>query len=310
MADYKRLFIAAVFATLAFQSLLLAAAQAEVRVCPTGCSHSSLQEAVNAAASGDKIVVESGTYREDLIIGRPVILQGLDTGSGRPLLSPEDGRIIMATEGATVQGFELASPRDSGSGNCTLEVVLPGTFYLNDIHGSESICPEAQASWNSSQPINYQFESKVLRSRLGNYWADYKGRDDNSDGIGDEPKVIDENNVDYYPLMQPVENYRIEGEKEDRMELIRAKVGEPFTITLPANPSIGYQWNANYDYYQVSLDSSQFEKGPSEGVGAGGESVFVFKPLRPGKTTISMVYKRPWENIVADVRTIHVEVAP
>jgi predicted secreted protein len=309
MADYKRLFIASVFATLALLFLLLAA-QAELRVCSTGCSHSSLQEAVNAAAPGDKIVVESGTYREDLIIGRPVILQGLDTGSGRPLLAPEDGRIIQAAEGAIVQGFELARPRDSRSSNCTLEVVLPGTFYLNDILGSESICPEAPASWNSSQPVNYQFESKVMRSRLGNYWADYRGQDDNADGIGDEPKVIDENNIDYYPLMQPVEDYRIEGEKEDRMELIRAKVGEPFTIALPANPTTGYLWTADYDYYLLMLDSSKFEKGFSERLGAGGESVFVFKPLRPGKTTISLVYKRPWENIVADVRTIHVEVAP
>lgn len=307
MADYKRLFIAAIFATLAFQSLL-PAVQAEVRVCPTGCSHSSLQEAINAAAPGDKIVVESGTYREDLIIGRKVILQGLDTGSGRPLLAPEDGRIIQAAEGASVLGFELARPRDSESGNCTLEVVLPGTFYLNDISGSESICPEAPASWNSSQPVNYQFESKVLRSRLGNYWADYKGPDENADGIGDDPKIIDENNFDYYPLMQPVENYRIQGEKENRMELIRAKVGEPFTIALPANPSTGYQWTADYDYYLLSLNSSQFEKGSSERLGLDGESVFVFKPLRPGKSTIYLVYKRTWENIAADVRTIHVEV--
>lgn len=309
MADYKRLFIAAAFATLALSSLLLTA-QAEVRVCSTGCSYSSIQTAVNAAASQDKIVVESGTYREDLIISRPVILQGLDTGSGRPLLAPENGRIILAAQGATVQGFELAGPHDYESGNCTLEVVLPGAIYLNDIAGSESICPGWPASWNSSQAVNYQFSSRVLRSRLGNYWADYQGPDGNADGIGDEPKVIDEKNIDYYPLMQPVENYRIEGEKEDRMELIRAKVSEPFTVPLPANPSTGYQWNADYDYYLLSLESSQFEKDSSERVGAGGESVFVFKPLRPGKTTISLVYKRPWENIVADVRTIHVEIAP
>jgi len=309
MADYKRLFIAAVFSALALASLLLAA-QAEVRICPSGCSYSSIQTAVNAAAPQDKIVVESGTFREDLIIGRPVLLQGLDTGRGRPLLAPENGRIILAAQGAILQGFELARPPDSESGNCTLEVVLPATIYLNDISGSESICPEAPASWNSSQSVNYQFSSRVMRSRLGNYWADYQGQDDNADGIGDEPKVIDEDNIDYYPLMLPMENYRIEGEKEDRVELIRAKVSEPFTVALPANPGTGYQWNADYDYYLLSLESSQFEKASSERVGAGGEYVFVFKPLRPGKTTISLVYKRAWENIAADVKTIHVDIAP
>jgi parallel beta-helix repeat protein len=46
----------------------------------------------------------------------------------------------------------------------------------------------------------------------GNYWSDYTGVDfysgpyqneTGSDGIGDTPYVIDENNVDHYPLMNP-----------------------------------------------------------------------------------------------------------
>jgi len=35
----------------------------------------------------------------------------------------------------------------------------------------------------------------------GNYWIDYDGLDNNTDGIGDTPYVIDENNTDLYPLM-------------------------------------------------------------------------------------------------------------
>ena len=37
----------------------------------------------------------------------------------------------------------------------------------------------------------------------GNYWANYNGTDFNGDGIGDTPYVIDANNIDNYPLMQP-----------------------------------------------------------------------------------------------------------
>jgi hypothetical protein len=37
----------------------------------------------------------------------------------------------------------------------------------------------------------------------GNYWSSYSGADADSDGIGDTPYIIDENNQDNFPLMAP-----------------------------------------------------------------------------------------------------------
>jgi parallel beta-helix repeat protein len=39
----------------------------------------------------------------------------------------------------------------------------------------------------------------------GNYWSNYNGTDNNGDGIGDIPYIIDENNRDNHPLMMPYE---------------------------------------------------------------------------------------------------------
>lgn len=37
----------------------------------------------------------------------------------------------------------------------------------------------------------------------GNYWEDYNGTNANNDGIGDTPYIINEDNIDNYPLMYP-----------------------------------------------------------------------------------------------------------
>lgn len=43
------------------------------------------------------------------------------------------------------------------------------------------------------------------KGEKGNYWSNYSGIDSDGDGVGDTAYIIDENNRDYFPLMEPIE---------------------------------------------------------------------------------------------------------
>ncbi|MHC1599701.1 MAG: dockerin type I repeat-containing protein, partial [Candidatus Methanospirareceae archaeon] len=45
--------------------------------------------------------------------------------------------------------------------------------------------------------------NKWNSSTEGNYYSDYTGCDNDTDGIGDTPHLIPSDSVDYFPLMQP-----------------------------------------------------------------------------------------------------------
>ena len=70
-------------------------------------------------------------------------------------------------------------------------------FYFNDFYNNSK-----HVYVVSDPPMNYWDNGT-----FGNYWDDYNGTDCDSNGIGDTPYVIDENNIDYHPLMYPFSNY-------------------------------------------------------------------------------------------------------
>ena len=85
----------------------------------------------------------------------------------------------------------------SGVGN----KVLGNLFIDND----EQVLPNEVEFENIRMGSNGTDIVLWDNSTVGNYWSNYNGTDNDGDGIGDTPYVIDENNQDNYPLMPPVD---------------------------------------------------------------------------------------------------------
>jgi lysozyme len=92
--------------------------------------------------------------------------------------------------------------------NCYLGISLRSSnnlVYLNNfLNNTENVrSPSSTNLWNSPEEITYTYNGKTYTNYLGNYWSDYSDVDVNNDGIWDHPYVIDENNKDRYPLVNP-----------------------------------------------------------------------------------------------------------
>jgi len=116
----------------------------------------------------------------------------------------DDGRILRNT----VQNNSLGIHLDTSNGN--------------DIYQNNFIDNSDQAYVENSDN-NWDNGSK------GNYWSDYNGTDLNQNGIGDTPYIINADNIDRYPLMNPIIFHDI---AITDVACSKTVVGQGFTLSI------------------------------------------------------------------------------
>ncbi len=101
----------------------------------------------------------------------------------------------------------------------------------------------------------------------------------------------------------------------DSGKTVRVGIGDTILIELDANPTTGYSWETkSADDAVLKQKSKQFltwsqmnpEMQPA--VGQGGRTTFTYQVTGPGKSTISLAYRRPREEDVEPAETFELAV--
>jgi S-layer protein (TIGR01567 family) len=131
--------------SLRFYPTVIAPATGSVHNINKGTNYATIQSAINDANSGDEIHVDSGTYYENVNVTKQLILKGVDTGEGKPIVNANasGNAITLIADGITLDGFEAMNSSNWDSSNwpyAGIKVIsnnniITGNNVLNNSNG-------------------------------------------------------------------------------------------------------------------------------------------------------------------------------
>jgi parallel beta-helix repeat protein len=106
-----------------------------VRNITKGSSYPTIQLAIDRATEGDEIHVQSGTYHEQVVVNKKLILKGLDAGEGNPIVASKGGVaaiIIGGTGGIVFDGFKVINSDEKKSGSVGINIKSSDNIIKNN----------------------------------------------------------------------------------------------------------------------------------------------------------------------------------
>ncbi|HXQ38595.1 MAG TPA: protease inhibitor I42 family protein [Anaerolineales bacterium] len=90
---------------------------------------------------------------------------------------------------------------------------------------------------------------------------------------------------------------------------LELQVGETLGVTLPGNPTTGFQWEVDSVDSAILRQVGELEFEPSgNAVGSGGTVTLRFAAVGAGQTELKLIHRRPFEENVAPTQTFEVSV--
>lgn len=90
---------------------------------------------------------------------------------------------------------------------------------------------------------------------------------------------------------------------------IELRVGDKLEVTLPGNPTTGFQWEVSVGDTAILRPSGEPEFEPSSSaVGSGGKITMHFEAVGTGQMRLTLIYHRPFEKDVPPAQTFEVTV--
>ncbi|MCK9580183.1 MAG: protein kinase [Methanoregula sp.] len=191
-------------------------------VLADGCTVEGFSIQGSALSSGVRITSGNNTIEKNSIrrngVGIILVSSAKNTIRGNEITESDDtGLVLERSTGNLVENNIIAK---NTLGITLDEYSLSNTIVQNNFQNTQNVLSRSATSiWSSPLPFTFTHLGENLKSRMGNYWSDYRGIDANGDGIGDSPYSVsigtnpkairesDQNSVDAFPLMDPKEYY-------------------------------------------------------------------------------------------------------
>jgi hypothetical protein len=237
----------------------------------TGVPYATIQQAVNAANSGDTILADAGTYTEQVTINKSLTLEGaqhgVDARDGRPG-APEStlllgfGGLQLNADGITIDGFMVKNADPSNTNGLIAGGATSNHFVLkNTILMDDNAATGAPILFQGGSHTNMQFTQDLFQDRGDStFYIGSNAAGDVYDGLTiSNSKFLGQAGGVFYAAGSngnPLRNATIQGNEFDGTVNGTPGVGDPLlNIGQSVNLTIAdnYFHDLNYTSFQVGM---------------------------------------------------------